>query len=96
MASASWVLDTLGTGCSVGAGLALRESLRRRPDGREPPGTSLDAENSQGYFQASVASGQRLAQNQVSSSTKKELHTFPQSVISELRADCFLWILSVF
>lgn len=29
----------------------------RWPDGREPPGPGLDAENSQGYFQAPAASG---------------------------------------
>lgn len=58
--------------------------------------TSLDAENSQRYFQASVAFGQLLAQSQVSSSTKRNYTNLPnlQSVNSEL--DCFLRILSVF
>lgn len=65
------------TGCPAEADLALRESLRRGPNGREPPGTGLDTENSQGYFQAPVAPGKRLAQNQVSSSTKKNYTSFP-------------------
>lgn len=87
---------SLATGRTVGPGQASREGLCRWPDGRELPGVGLDAENSQGYFQAPVASGQEFAQSQVSSFTKKELRKFPKSAINELKAVCFLRLLSVF
>lgn len=60
------------------------------------PGTVLELKNPQRYFQTPTASGEWLAQRPFSSSSRKELHKFSQSVISELRADHFLRILLVF